>query len=87
MKKEYKVVSLEEGAIGTLLLGASKLPLKKMEQVMNEYGQEGWDVAFELVEQKRMLWFWKRESVIITFSRDGACQESRHLSHNSGRLF
>jgi hypothetical protein len=31
--------------------------------------QEGWDVVFEIIEQKRMLLFWKRESVIITLSR------------------
>ena len=69
MKKEFKVISIEEGAIGTLFLGSSKIPLKRMNQVLNEYGQQGWGVDFQLIEQKRMLLFWKRESVIITLSR------------------
>ncbi len=70
MKKEFKVISIEEGALGTILLGSSKMPLKKMNQVLNEYGQQGWSVDFQIIEQKRMLLFWKRESVIITLSRE-----------------
>ena len=29
MKKEFKVEIIKEGAIGTILFGSSKLPLKK----------------------------------------------------------
>lgn len=68
--KEFKVEVVTEGAIGTLFLGASKLPVAKMENVMNRYGSEGWDVSFMLVEQKRFLLFWQREAAIITFSRE-----------------
>ena len=70
MKKEYKVISIEEGAIGTLFLGSSKIPLVKMNKVLNDLGQEGWSVDFQLIEQKRMLLFWTRESVIVTLSRE-----------------
>ncbi len=70
MKKEYKVISIEEGAIGTLFLGSSKIPLAKMNKVLNDLGQEGWNVDFQLIEQKRMLLFWARESVIVTLSRE-----------------
>ena len=70
MKKEYKVEIIKEGALGTILLGSSKLPLKKMEDVMNKYGENGWDVTFQLIEKHRMLFLWSREAVIITFSRD-----------------
>ena len=38
MKKEYKVEVVKEGALGTIFLGSSKMPLKKMEEVMNKYG-------------------------------------------------
>ena len=41
MKKEYKVVTIKEGALSSLLFGANKMPIKKMEAVMNQYGQEG----------------------------------------------
>ena len=70
MKKEYKVEIIKEGALGTIILGSSKLPLKKMEEVMNKYGENGWDVTFQLIEKHRMLFLWSREAVIITFSRN-----------------
>ena len=70
MKKEFKVEIIKEGALGTIFLGSSKLPLKKMESVMNQYGEQGWDVSFQLIERHRMLLFWSREAVIITFSRN-----------------
>ena len=70
MKKEYKVEIIKEGALGTIILGSSKLPLKKMENIMNKYGEDGWDVTFQLIEQHRMLFLWSREALIITFSRD-----------------
>lgn len=67
--KEYKVIHVVEGGCGTLLLGASGLPLKKMEAVLNEQAADGWQVVFQVIEQKRMWLFWKRESVIITLGR------------------
>ena len=41
-----------------------------MEEVMNKYGENGWDIAFQLIEKHRMLLFWSIEAIIITFSRD-----------------
>jgi hypothetical protein len=70
LEKEYKVEIIKEGALGTLIFGSSKLPLKKMAEVMNKYGEEGWDVSFQLIEKHRLLLFWSREAVIITFSRN-----------------
>ena len=69
IKKEYKVEVVKEGALGTIFLGSSKMPLKKMEEVMNKYGEDGWDVEFQLVEKRRLLFLWSREAAIITFSR------------------
>ena len=69
MPKQFKVEVVTEGLIGSLLLGASKLPVEKMEEVMNDYGRRGWDVSFMLIEKKRLLLFWEREAAIITFSR------------------
>ncbi len=36
---------------------------------MNKYGEDGWDVEFQLVEKRRLLFLWLREAAIITFSR------------------
>jgi hypothetical protein len=67
--KQFKVEVVTEGLLGSLFLGASKLPIEKMEEVMNTYGRQGWDVTFMLIEKKRMLLFWEREAAIITFAR------------------
>ena len=69
-KKEYLVVSIEEGFWGTLILGSSKIPVRKMNDVLNKMGECGWSVDFQIIEKKRMLLFWQRECVIITLSRE-----------------
>jgi len=67
---QYKVEIVTESGLATLFLGASKLPLRKMEEVMNRYGQEGWEMKFMVVEQHRFLLFWTREAAIITFAKE-----------------
>lgn len=67
--KEYKVIHVVEGGVGTVLLGASGIPTKKMEAALNKEAAEGWTLVFQVVEQKRFLLFWKREAVIITLGR------------------
>jgi hypothetical protein len=67
--REFRVEVVTEGALGTIFLGASKLPIERMERVMNDYGAAGWEVTFMLVERKRFMAFWQREAAIITFSR------------------
>ena len=70
MPKQYKVEVVVEGALGTLFLGASSLPIERMEEVLNEYGAKGWNMDFMLVEHKRFMLFWDREAAILTFSRE-----------------
>ena len=53
--KEFKVEVIKEGALGTIFLGSSNLPIKKMEAVMNKYGEEGWDVCFQVIFVGRFL--------------------------------
>jgi len=67
--REYKVVYIVEGGLGTIFLGASGLPIKKMEDALNKEAADGWAVVFQVLEQKRFLLFWKREAVIITLGR------------------
>jgi len=67
--KEYKVLYVVEGGLGTIFLGASGIPIKKMEAALNEAAADGWEVVFQIIEQKRFLLFWKREAVIITLAR------------------
>ena len=67
---EYKVVHVVEGGCGTLLLGSSGLPLKKLESTLNEEAADGWQLVFQVIEQKRFLLFWQREAVILTLGRN-----------------
>ncbi|MFG1489966.1 DUF4177 domain-containing protein [Oceanospirillum sp. HFRX-1_2] len=67
--KEYKVVHIVEGGCGTIFLGSSGIPVQKMEAELNQLASAGWQVVFQIVEQKRFLLFWKREAVIITLGR------------------
>lgn len=67
--KEYKVIKVSEGGCSTIFLGASKIPVKKMEEELNELATRGWQVVFQVIEDKRFLLFWTRESVIITLGK------------------
>lgn len=66
---EYKGIHIVEGGLGIMLLGESGMLLKKMETALNREAAEGGSVAFQIVEQKCFLLFWKREAVIITMGR------------------
>ena len=67
--KEYKVLHIVEGGLGTIFLGASGIPIKEMEVRLNREAQSGWQVVFQIVEQKRFLLFWSREAVVVTLGR------------------
>ena len=66
---QYKVIEVSEGGCSTLIFGGAKLPLGKIEDTLNQYASEGWNVVFQVVEQKRLLLLWTRESIIITFGK------------------
>jgi hypothetical protein len=66
---EYKVIHVVEGGCGTLLLGSSGLPLKKLESTLNKEASSGWQVVFQVIENKRFLLFWNREAIIVTLGR------------------
>ena len=66
---EYKVIYVVEGGCGTIILGSSGIPVKKMETELNKLSSSGWKVVFQVIEQKRFFLFWKREAVVITLGR------------------
>ena len=67
--KQYKVISVTEGALGTIFLGASSLPLRTLEKTLNQFAKDNWQVVFQIIEKKRFLLFWSRETVIVTLGR------------------
>lgn len=66
---EYKVIHVVEGGCGTIFLGSSGLPLEKLENTLNEEAAAGWQLVFQVIENKRFLLFWTREAIIITLGR------------------
>ncbi|MDX1518922.1 MAG: DUF4177 domain-containing protein [Gammaproteobacteria bacterium] len=68
--REYKVLQVAEGAFGTLFLGASGMPIKKLETTLNKEAADGWQLVFQVIEHRRFWLFWSRESVIITLGRE-----------------
>lgn len=66
---EYKVLHIAEGGCGTIFLGASGVPLKRLEAELNEHAADGWQLVFQTLENKRYLLFWNREAVIVTLAR------------------
>ena len=66
---ESEGLHVTEGGLGTIFLGASGIPIKRLEVTLNKEAADGWTLLFQFVEQKRFMLFWKRESVIITLAR------------------
>jgi len=67
--EEYKVIEVKEGGCGSLFLGSSYIPQDKLQKRLNEEARKGWQVVFQVIEQKRFLLFWSREVVIVTLGR------------------
>jgi hypothetical protein len=59
-----------EGGCGMLLWGSSKIPVQKLEKLLNEHARDGWEVVFQVVEARRLLLLWTRESMIVTLGRN-----------------
>ena len=67
--REYKVELVTEGGCGTILLGSSSIPERKLEAAINKNAAQGWQVVFQVVETRRMFLFWTREAVLVTYGR------------------
>lgn len=65
----YIVEKFSEGAIGTILLGASSFNPDKLSEIINTHASAGYRMIFQVKEHRRMLLFWKRESILMTFER------------------
>jgi hypothetical protein len=68
--RQYKILVVKEGFWGRLIAGASQLPTKKMQKILNEYSQEeGYNLTFINIETHRHLIFWRREAAVLTLSK------------------
>ena len=68
--KEYKVVIYREGALGSLLLGASKVNPVRFSEFLNQNAAEGWRVVTMEKDIQRLLLLFKREAFIVVMEKD-----------------
>ena len=69
---EYKVVIYQEGMLGSLLLGQSKVNPVRFSEFLNANAQEGWEVTTMEKDVRRMLLFFKREGYVVILRRKKA---------------
>ena len=66
---EYKVVIYQEGVLGSLLLGGSKVDPIRFSEFLNVQAQQGWRVQTMEKDIRRMLLFFKREAYVVVMGR------------------
>ena len=67
---EYKAVIYQEGMLGSLLLGQSKVNPVKFSEFLNENARAGWEVVTMEKDIRRMLLLWKREGYVVIMKRE-----------------
>lgn len=68
--RQYKVVIYQEGLLGSLLLGASKVDPVKFSEFLNANAKQGWRVVTMEKDMRRMLLLWQRESYLVILERE-----------------
>lgn len=67
---EYKVVVYQEGMLGSLLLGGSKVDPVKFSVFLNSNAAEGWRVVTMEKDIRRMLLLWNREAYVVVMAKE-----------------
>jgi hypothetical protein len=65
----YKVVIYQEGLLGSMFLGGSKVDPLKFSEFLNRNAREGWRVVTMEKDMRRTLLFWKREAYLVIMER------------------
>jgi hypothetical protein len=69
---EYKVVIYQEGMLGSLFLGQSKVNPVRFSEFLNANAAEGWEVTTMEKDVRRMLLFFSREGYVVILRRKKA---------------
>ncbi len=67
---EYKAVIYQEGMLGSLLLGQSKINPVRFSEFLNANASNGWEVVTMEKDIRRMLLFFKREGYVVILKRN-----------------
>jgi len=65
----YKVVIYQEGLLGSMFLGGSKVDPIKFSEFLNKNAREGWRVKTMEKDMRRAMLFWKREAYVVIMER------------------
>jgi len=68
--KQYKAVIYQEGMLGSLLFGASKVDPVKFSEFLNKNAKEGWRVVTMEKDIRRMMLFFKREAYVVILEKE-----------------
>lgn len=68
--KEYKTVIYQEGALGSLFLGQSKVNPVKFSTFLNSHAEQGWRVVTMEKDIRRMFLLFSREAFLVILERD-----------------
>jgi hypothetical protein len=68
--KQYKVVIYQEGMLGSLLLGASKVDPLKFTEFLNKNASQGWRVITMEKDIRRMLLLFSREAYLVVMEKE-----------------
>lgn len=66
---EYRVLTVNENLWAALFFGQAALKEGRIQSRLNTQGAEGWDMVFQVVESRRVLLLWSRQTMIITMRR------------------
>ncbi len=68
--REYKAVVYQEGMLGSLILGQSKVNPVRFSEFLNANAEDGWEVVTMEKDIRRMLLLFKREGYIVILKRE-----------------
>ncbi|MGE0485708.1 MAG: DUF4177 domain-containing protein [Gammaproteobacteria bacterium] len=66
---EYKVIIYQEGLLGSVVLGQSKVDPERFTAFLNRHAADGWRVVTMEREARRTLLFWQREAFMVVLER------------------
>ncbi|EOI5853293.1 DUF4177 domain-containing protein [Klebsiella aerogenes] len=60
----------QQGMLGSLLFGASKVDPVKFSEFLNKNAREGWRVVTMEKDIRRMMLFFKREAYVVILEKE-----------------
>ena len=66
---EYDVEVIREGFLTWFFFGESSISAQKLRATLNQKASTGWELEFQVLETRSFLGIFRREGLVLTFSR------------------